>query len=61
VKKHQKKPRKARHSATEYFVAFLGLALVVFVVGVIATSDSCRVQPSPDLGVQPAVPATPTR
>ncbi len=53
--------RRRGRSASEYFVAFLGLAVIVFVVVLIATSGSCKVRVSPELGVQPAGPqATPT-
>ena len=54
--------RKRRgRSAGEYFVAALGLALIAFVVVLIATSGSCRVRVSPEIGEQPRAPwATPT-
>ena len=55
--------RKKRrgHSASEYFLAFVGVALIVFVVALIATSGSCKVRLSPELGIQPpASGPTPT-
>ncbi|MBZ5588599.1 MAG: hypothetical protein LAO05_08550 [Acidobacteriia bacterium] len=53
--------RRRGRSASEYFVAFLGLAIIVFVVAMIATSGSCKVRVSPELGIQPPVPhPTPT-
>ncbi|MFI5143852.1 MAG: hypothetical protein ACHQQS_01550 [Thermoanaerobaculales bacterium] len=46
---------------SEYFVAFLGLALIVLVVALIATSGSCHLGMSPEVGVQPSQPhPTPT-
>jgi len=49
--------RKRRgRSASEYFVALLGLALIVFVGVLFATSGSCKVRVSPEIGSQPAVP-----
>ncbi len=54
--------RKRRgRSASEYFVALLGVAVIVFVVALIATSGSCKVRLSPELGIQPPTPGpTPT-
>ena len=47
-----RRKRRSR-SATEYFLAALGVALIVFVVVLIATSGSCRVRMSPEIGDQP--------
>jgi hypothetical protein len=42
-------------------VAALGLSLIAFVVALIATSGSCRLRMSPEIGEQPRAPrATPT-
>jgi len=42
-------------------VAFIGLALIAFVAALIATSGSCKVRMSPEIGVQPSAPRpTPT-
>jgi hypothetical protein len=55
------KRRRRGRSLAEYFIAFLGLAFIAFVVGVIATSRSCRMQVSPEVGIQPHAPRpTPT-
>jgi hypothetical protein len=48
--------RRRGRSAADYFMAFVGLAILAFVVAVIVTSDSCRLRVSPDLGVQPRAP-----
>jgi hypothetical protein len=48
------KKRRRRYSATEYFVAAIGLALIALVVGVIATSGSCKLRPASELGLQPS-------
>jgi len=48
--------RRRGRSLTDYFVAFVGLALIAFVVALIATSGSCRIGISPDVGVQPNRP-----
>jgi hypothetical protein len=56
----KKRPRP-RHSAAEYFLAAVGVALIALVVAIVATSRSCRLRLSPELGMQPAgPPATPT-
>jgi len=53
--------RRSRHSPAEYFVAFIGLALIVFVVALVATSGSCQFGISPEVGVRPSQPRpTPT-
>ncbi len=53
--------RRKGRPLTEYFVALLGLAIIAFVVAVIASPGSCRVRVSPEMGVQPAAPRpTPT-
>jgi hypothetical protein len=53
--------RRKGRSVAEYFVAAIGLAFVAFVVALIATSGSCRVRVSPEVGIQPRAPApTPT-
>jgi Tfp pilus assembly protein PilW len=55
------KRRRRGRSLVEYFVAFLGLVFLAFVVSVIATSRSCHVRVSPEVGVQPhTLRATPT-
>ncbi|HVN74865.1 MAG TPA: hypothetical protein VMT19_01010 [Thermoanaerobaculaceae bacterium] len=55
-----RKRRKGR-PASEYFIAFVGIALIVFVVAVIASPGSCKVRVSPEIGVQPSAPRpTPT-
>jgi hypothetical protein len=42
-------------------MAAIGLAILIFIVAVIATSRSCRVRVSPEMGIRPAVPSpTPT-
>jgi hypothetical protein len=56
-----KKRQRPRHSAAEYFLAAIGVALIALVLAVAATSRSCRLRLSPELGMQPAAPpATPT-
>jgi hypothetical protein len=53
--------RRRGRSASEYFVAILGLAIIAFVAVLIATSGSCKVRVSPELGIEPAnPPARPT-
>ncbi len=37
-------------------MAAIGLAILVFVVALIATSGSCQFRISPDLGIQPSAP-----
>ena len=44
---------------SEYFMAALGVALLVFVVVLVATSGSCHVRPNPELFEQPGL-ARPT-
>jgi len=48
--------KRRRRPLTDYFVAVLGVALLVFIIAVIATSGSCRVRVSPEVGLQPALP-----
>jgi len=48
--------RRRGRSLAEYFVAIIGLAFLVFVVALIATSGSCRVRVSPEVGIQPPAP-----
>lgn len=60
-KNRKARSKRSRYSAGEYFVAAIGLALLVFVLALVLTADSCKVQLSPDIGVQPARPQpTPT-
>jgi hypothetical protein len=50
--------RKRRgRPASDYFIAFLGLALLGFVVAIVATSGSCHTGVSPELGTKPGHPA----
>lgn len=56
MKRGKKRSRRPGRTATEYFVAAVGLALLVFIVAIIATADSCRFRINPDLGMQPARP-----
>ena len=35
-------------------MAAIGLAIIVFVVALIATSGSCRLRISPEVGIQPS-------
>jgi hypothetical protein len=49
--------RRKGRSAGEYFVAFLGLAFLAFVAVVIATSRSCHLRVSPEMGIQPHAPS----
>jgi len=52
---------RRRRSLADYFVAAIGVALLALVVAVIATSGSCRVRVSPEMGIQPSAPRpTPT-
>jgi hypothetical protein len=37
-------------------MAAIGLALIALVVALIATSGSCRVRLSPEVGIQPSAP-----
>jgi hypothetical protein len=48
--------RRRARSCSEYFLAALGLALLAFVVALIATSRSCRVGLSPEVGISPSSP-----
>jgi len=48
--------RRRGRSLAEYFIAAVGLAIIVFVVALIATSGSCRFRISPELGIQPSAP-----
>ncbi|MCU0292303.1 MAG: hypothetical protein MUF10_09995 [Thermoanaerobaculaceae bacterium] len=57
MKQRTKRPRRSRHTATEYFVAAVGLALLVFIVAILATADSCSFRINPEVGTQPARPA----
>lgn len=55
--------RAARRSFVDYFLAAVGLALLVFVLGILLTPGSCKVEVNPDADkgwVQPtAVPGRP--
>ena len=53
-----KRKRRGR-PMSEYFMAALGVALLVFVVVLIATSGSCHFRPAPELFEQPGM-ARPT-
>ena len=56
-----KRKRRKGRPASEYFVAAVGIALIAFVVALIATSGSCKVRLSPEIGMQPSAPRpTPT-
>jgi len=46
--------RRRGRSLAEYFVAVIGLALIILVVTLIATSGSCRFRISPEVGIQPS-------
>jgi hypothetical protein len=48
--------RRRGRSLAEYFIAAVGLAIIVFVVALIATSGSCRIRISPEVGIQPSAP-----
>jgi hypothetical protein len=48
---------RRRRSLAEYFVAVIGVALLVFLAAVLATSRSCRVRVAPDVGIQPSNPS----
>ncbi|MEW6336349.1 MAG: hypothetical protein ACOY3Y_18805 [Acidobacteriota bacterium] len=48
-----KSRRRPRRSPGEYFLAALGLALVAFVVAVLASPGSCRLNVGPDGGARP--------
>ncbi len=48
--------RRRGRPASEYFVAFIGVALLALIVALIATSGSCKVRVSPEMGVQPGAP-----
>jgi len=48
--------KRRRRPVTDYFVAVLGVALLVFVIAVVATPGSCRMRVSPEVGLQPASP-----
>lgn len=37
-------------------MAAVGLALVLFVAAIVLTSDSCKLEVSPEIGVRPAQP-----
>lgn len=54
--------RKRRgRTIAEYFLATVGVALIAFVVILIATSGSCHLRPAPELFEQPgATRPTPT-
>ena len=41
---------------SDYFVAVIGLALIAFVVALIATSGSCHFRVSPEVAIQPSAP-----
>lgn len=56
----RKRQNRPRHSATEYFVAAVGLAMILFVVALVLTSDACRVELDPAIGIQPASRPQPT-
>jgi len=56
VKRGRKRPRRSGRTATEYFVAAVGLALLVFIVALIATSGSCQFRINPEVGMQPSQP-----
>jgi len=49
-----KRRRRRGRSLAEYFMAAIGLAIIVFVVALIATSGSCRLRISPEVGIQPS-------
>ena len=58
----KRRKRRPRHSAAEYFVAALGVAMILGVIALAATARSCKVQPAPDFGLNPSRPtATPNR
>ncbi|MCJ7440378.1 MAG: hypothetical protein MUO25_02185 [Thermoanaerobaculaceae bacterium] len=48
--------RRRGRSLAEYFMAAIGLAIIVFVVALIATPGSCRFRISPEVGIQPSAP-----
>jgi hypothetical protein len=48
--------RRRSRALAEYFMAAIGLALIALVVALIATSGSCRVRLSPEVGIQPSAP-----
>jgi hypothetical protein len=48
--------RRRGRSLAEYFMAFVGLVILVFVVALIASSGSCRFRISPEVGIQPSAP-----
>jgi hypothetical protein len=50
-----KRRRKAR-PVSDYFVAAIGVAVIAFVVALIATSGSCHLRISPEMGIQPSAP-----
>lgn len=60
MKHGKKRSRRSGRTATEYFVAAVGLALLVFIVAILATADSCKVRIDPGMGAQPAPTAVPT-
>jgi hypothetical protein len=51
-----KRRRHRGRSLVEYFMAAVGLAIIVFVVALIATSGSCKFRISPEAGIQPSAP-----
>jgi hypothetical protein len=51
-----KSRRRRGRSLAEYFMAAIGLAIIVLVVALIATSGSCRFRISPEAGIQPSAP-----
>ncbi|HPW54627.1 MAG: hypothetical protein KA072_04160 [Thermoanaerobaculaceae bacterium] len=50
----RKRPKRPRHSPTELFVAAVGLAILLFVGALVLTSDACRIELDPAIGIQPA-------
>ncbi|MGV8039108.1 MAG: hypothetical protein AB2L07_03215 [Thermoanaerobaculaceae bacterium] len=54
------RPHRPRHSAAEYFVAAMGLALLLFVATILLTSDACKVELNPAIGIQPSSRPQPT-
>ncbi|HPC84516.1 MAG TPA: hypothetical protein P5234_14205 [Thermoanaerobaculaceae bacterium] len=54
------RPRRSRHSPAEYFVAAVGLALLLLVAAVLLTSDACKLELDPGIGIQPASRPQPT-
>jgi hypothetical protein len=52
-----KRRRRRGRSLAEYFVAIIGLAFLVFLAALIATSGSCHARVSPEVGIRPHAPA----